>query len=216
MRRVSRPSKLTLLSQQVKPDDSPEEDICKYNMYPNSALCSFVVRTGDIEAFALLEVIQNLLKSQIEALESLLPLPDQFPEVVKNTWLGYVSCLNISYNEEEIASKQRLASVEELSEDEPLYPDQENLLKREDESYSPLAPHRGRITLAIVISILSVACIKCNLPLVPSDIRRFILDGKIPYTHLKPFISPSLESRLTHRQLSVLRNPVTFFQVFSG
>lgn len=61
----------------------------------------FLVRSGETEAFAMIEVVQVLLRQQIKDLKQLIPsLSEDFEQTVKTIWLAYISIFEINYEEE--------------------------------------------------------------------------------------------------------------------
>lgn len=166
----------------------------------------YLERTGDVEIFALLEVVQLLLKAQIESLHSLLDLPSSFDDTVKGIWARWVSSIKLDYNEEEADSGPvddggRLLKLEEISDNEDLEIDDPL-----DESIS--LPYEGRVTLAMTLPAIILASHYCRTPIIASDIYTFLIFGKIPFANLLSLIPSDLQKRLKFVHLALCKNPV--------
>lgn len=176
---------------------------------------SFLERHGDVEVFALLEVIQILLKAQLESLQILFILPHTFEDTVKSIWLKWISSLNVNYKEEELDSNPnhneqggRLLDVDEISEGE----DVENNIGID--TLRARLPFDGRIKLSMTLLVIVLACYYSNVPIHTSDLYRLLISGKIPFANLISLIPEDIKKRLKPSHISMCKNPVRSLKCF--
>lgn len=184
------------------------------------------MRSGDVEKFAMLEIVQLLLRRQIEDLKALLDLPQSFESTVRTTWITYVSCLNVNYEEEgvheELPSQisRRSSQVSlglatsdvestKLSDDDLDFDEDKLATVDGTESRSGfVTPYAGRIRLNITPSILVLAFYYHEIPLHASDLYRLIQTGRLSYYNVSELIPKEVDNMLTRTQKSVLSNPL--------
>jgi hypothetical protein len=168
-----------------------------------------IERHGDVDIFALLEVIQILLKAQLESLQSFFNLPPSFEDTLKGIWVKWVSSFKINYKEEDLDSKEtvgpgggRLLDFDEIS-------DLEDIEQNFDaDSLRVKLPFSGRMSLSMTLLVIILACYYSNIPLHISDLYQLLTTGKIPYANLISLIPVDIQKRLKPSHLSMCKNPV--------
>lgn len=187
------------------------------------------MRSGDIEKFTMLEIIQLLLKRQIADLKNILELPAAFETTVKSIWITYVSCINIHYEEEGVEEdlpsqiSRRSSQVSlglaasdvdsmKLSDDDLDFDKEIDIVRGladGTESKSGfVVPYAGRIRLNIAPSILALALYYHEFPLHTGDIYLLIQTGRLSYYNVSDLIPKGVDGLLTRTQKSVLTNPL--------
>lgn len=188
-----------------------------------------LVRSGDVDKFVILEIMQLMLKCQILDLVELLHLSSTFESTVRAIWLTYVSLLNVTYFEEGIdapASSEtgsRRSSVTSLSlgsASEPdcfdLSEDDLDMSRGSLSSATAISPQvmtssqpraKSRPHLPLTLSVLALALMYHRVPVYVSDLLRLALQGKLFYFRVYHILPKDITSLLNQQQKALFRNP---------
>lgn len=192
----------------------------------------FIVRSGDVEKFIMLEIMQLLLRRQVEDLTALLELPPSFQSTVRAIWFTYVSSLSITYSEEVIDEptpsevSSRKSSVTSLNLESASEPDFFDFSEDDlDMSSTAPAEHvtkppaiatqleptdrlkgKGKPHLPLTLVILALGLMYHKVPVFIADLHRLALQGRLFYFRVYELITKDISRHLLQQQKASFRN----------